>query len=285
MKLLHSYVLIGLIALAGPILAATPAPLPTPNLSISTVTASSASAAWKWTGPTSSAITETITLLNVTTNKTAAGYPRAVSYTTTSTTLAALSSSTHYRLSITYKNTANGTTSGTGTAYFTTLPADPQKVADVIGNPGFWYISGHVGLWGGSYVLEVLNDSSGANGTCVHYNETLASFKNGGYWGARYSNGITPATASQIIYNGYQQSTFNAKYNLFAASCVWGHYTTSLVWNATTRKYVSKTVMTNASLRCDIFVAGAYQNSSNVNISPVIWTPANVFNDLPLQRM
>lgn len=175
-------------------------------------------------------------------------------------------------------------------AYAAAAPADPKAAGDVIGNNGFLGLSGHVGIWDGSYAVEVLNDKTGVNKTCVHYGKTygrtLATFKQGGYWGARYDSSITSSTLLRVIDSLKSQGdSYKATYSLVTPGLRF-RTSTKYAWVYNTNKTVEwKQITGDAKLRCDFGVAMAFrEKAAKVLFNGGDLLPSTVYNKMPKAR-
>ncbi len=155
---------------------------------------------------------------------------------------------------------------------------DPSGTGDVVGRDmavrGLGVL-GHVGMWDGSKVLEVLNEST------VIQKNTLANFKGRvtNYWGARYGKGNSPYKAVNF---GWDQRNYSPSYKWTATYQV-GKWVTKSVWDSSKRKYVQKRVMQTAQYRCDTFVYASYLHGDGTKLV-TLTTPGNVYNSMPKSR-
>ncbi|PCK31515.1 hypothetical protein [Pseudoalteromonas piscicida] len=138
----------------------------------------------------------------------------------------------------------------------------PENVADILGrdlsfSAGGLENLGHVGLWTGSQVLEVLDTPA------VIEENSLNSFKNASeYWGykARRST-VYINKRENIIKFGRQQKEFSPSYTLSftATEGKWGY---KRVYNNVTKKWErKKVVIQKAKFRCDTFVAFSWDRA------------------------
>jgi hypothetical protein len=133
---------------------------------------------------------------------------------------------------------------------------------------------GHVGMWTGTKVLEVMNEKT------VIQTNSLSNFKGRtSYWGARYGKGSKPYRA---INWGLGQRSFSPQYTKTAQYQI-GEWTNKRVWDSRTRKWVTKRVMTPAKFRCDTFVHASYLHGDGTKLVTFI-TPKWVYNAMPKQR-
>ena len=161
--------------------------------------------------------------------------------------------------------------------------ADPKTVGDVVGrdlNAGRilgWI--GHVGAYTGSSVLEVLNSP-----TPVQKN-TLSSFKTAtNYWGSRYvKSSVMSYNFQLVIDKGWDQRNYNPTYTktIFYTA---GSKSTTSVYNSTTKKYETKTVITPAKFRCDTFIIYSFQAGIGYNLSGSTISPWAVYKNCPNSR-
>jgi hypothetical protein len=161
---------------------------------------------------------------------------------------------------------------------------DPSSSADVIGRDlnlkGFGWI-GHVGLWTGASVLEVLDKPE-----AIQLN-TLKSFKDATkYWGAKYFSDLKPADAAKIIQTGLGQKAIGASYTSTTALTSPGRIdtVTSTKYDPKTKKYIPvvEQKVIKGKFRCDTFVVYCYSSAGRLS-SP--WsTPGIVYSNLPKTR-
>ncbi|NOT85778.1 MAG: hypothetical protein HOP02_13590 [Methylococcaceae bacterium] len=158
------------------------------------------------------------------------------------------------------------------------MAGDPSAIGDVPGRDlGFWGLGwlGHVGMWTGNSVLEVLDK------TPVIQQNTLANFKaQTSYWGARYGNGSNFYTMTST---GWDQSNYNPSYTLTSQwrEGKWVYKCTKYTASGTCASYGN--VMTTALFRCDTFVNYMYFKGTGSNLVSS-FTPANVYNAMPIAR-
>ncbi|PHI36228.1 hypothetical protein CBQ28_15310 [Pseudoalteromonas sp. GCY] len=149
----------------------------------------------------------------------------------------------------------------------TAFAGNPTSVGDVVARDlsisGLGW-AGHVGIWDGSKVLEVLNDN-----TVIHKN-TLSSFKGASsYWGAKYGRGTRHG---EIVEAGWAQRSFDPEYTITA------QYTEGK-WVYQNGSFVK----VKAKFRCDTFVNYSYKKVTGENLVTV-FTPRNLYNSFPSTR-
>lgn len=157
--------------------------------------------------------------------------------------------------------------------------SNPSKVADIVGrdlDAPVISSAGHVGIWTGSEVLEVMNSSA------VIEENSLLSFKAAtSYWGAKTAHNGRFAWEGQrnhVIHFGRQQQKFNPEYT-FSASYREGQWGFSRVYNETTKKWENKQyVKVTAKFRCDSFVRFAFRKADVAVPSSGPLTPSTLFN-------
>ncbi|MCF2911216.1 hypothetical protein L1285_23235 [Pseudoalteromonas sp. DL2-H2.2] len=146
------------------------------------------------------------------------------------------------------------------------LASNPVMVGDVLGRDlGMFPASaGHVGIWDGSRVLEVLNKPT------VIQKNSLSSFKNATeYWGARHGIGYNHHL---MVTNGWDQRNYQPQYTIGASYTVGG-------WKNENGRYT----LVRGKFRCDTFVNYTYKSVLNRNL--ITWfTPNNLYNSFPSQR-
>lgn len=144
---------------------------------------------------------------------------------------------------------------------------NPKSVGDVVARDlsisGLGW-AGHVGIWDGSKVLEVLNDDK-----VIHKN-TLSSFKSASsYWGAKYGRG---SQHDKIINAGWAQKDFDPEYTITA------QYREG-EWDEVNGRLVK----IKAKFRCDTFVNYSFKKVTGSNLVTV-FTPRNLYNSFPSSR-
>lgn len=161
---------------------------------------------------------------------------------------------------------------------------DPTTAADVVGrdlNAALLGGIGHVGIYTGANVLEVLDKPD-----AIQLNP-LKTFKSTTtYWGARYFGDLKTVDAAKVIQTGLDQKGFGASYTTTTARTSPGRIETvkSTVYDSKTKKYitVSETKVIKGIFRCDTFVMYCYRSVGRLT-SP--WAvPTIVYNSLPKQR-
>jgi hypothetical protein len=158
---------------------------------------------------------------------------------------------------------------------------DPKESGDVLGRDlsitGLGW-AGHVGIWTGSKVLEVLNVE---DGKAVQQN-SLSSFKKASnYWGAKY--GKAGSKGSKIVSAGWEQRNYYPCYTT-TSHYQEGGWVKHKVWDAVKKKYVEKTVMQTAKFRCDTFVYYSYDKGAGMKLTGQAILPKIVYNSLPKTR-
>ncbi|MEY3996295.1 MAG: hypothetical protein RL344_638 [Pseudomonadota bacterium] len=135
---------------------------------------------------------------------------------------------------------------------------------------------GHVGMWTGDSVLEVLNESS------VIQLNNLTNFKQrSAYWGARYGKGYNQYT---MVLKGWDQRNYRPSYTYTAQYSEGGKYERkckSYYWHGGCGSY--GWVMSRAVFRCDTFVNYMYLKGTNTNLVSIT-SPAFVYNAMPYSR-
>ena len=163
------------------------------------------------------------------------------------------------------------------------IAGDPRAAADVVArNLDSWIGQGfgHIGIWTGSSVLEVLNEP------VVIQTNTLSNFKTRtSFWGARY--GISGNYAAQIISAGYAQRNYSPTYTLSASYTEGGKINYSCIQYdryGQCVRYVKS--QTRGVFRCDTFVNYAFLKGSGYliiqNWNPI--TPSILFGKFPYSR-
>ncbi len=166
-----------------------------------------------------------------------------------------------------------------GTSVITTpaFAGNPKATGDIVARDLQIYglgWAGHVGMWTGSKVLEVLNESR------VIQQNSLSNFKNrSAYWGARYGKGNRPYKAVNF---GWNQRHYSPSYTTTAQYQI-GGWVTKWVWDSRKRKWVKKRVKQTAVYRCDAFVYASYLHGDGTQL---VWvaTPRNVYYSMPKSR-
>jgi hypothetical protein len=162
---------------------------------------------------------------------------------------------------------------------FAYAASDPKKTGDVLGRDlnikGLGWI-GHVGMWSGGAVIEVLNEEK-----VIQINK-LSNFKErSNYWGARYGVG-DEKDLWKVTLAGRLQSSYDPKYTTTAK---WreGKWVEKTVWDPNKGKFVSKTVKQAAWFRCDTFVYYSYLKGIGEELVNIA-TPKNVYYSMPKSR-
>lgn len=150
-------------------------------------------------------------------------------------------------------------------------PANPSSTGDVVGRDlnitGLGW-AGHVGMYDGSRIVEVLNASP------VIQRNSIASFRAATpYWGARYGRG---SNFSTMVAKGWDQRNYSPS------------YTTTAQWREGKyeRQCTSqgcRNVLIPARFRCDTFVNYMYRQGTNSDLVTV-FLPRNVYNAMPVSR-
>jgi len=163
---------------------------------------------------------------------------------------------------------------------------DPADVSDILGRdlsvPGLGAI-GHVGIWTGGKVIEVLNQNPTVN------QNTLANFKSKSkYWGAVYYPGwnqLPNVTMPLQVVVPYSYSAYTAKFAVIKRATdiqsIGATYTLSPIYKASTSQDCSGrycTGPTRGTYRCDTFVKDSYGaagvpgiNYSSTNTPSSLW--------------
>ena len=166
------------------------------------------------------------------------------------------------------------------------LAGDPKAIGDVVGRDIDQPYAGHVGMWTGGSVLEVL-----ANPGTI-YENSLTSFKNQpsvsnpkimkAYWGARATSNLTATQKQNVINAGRAQKAYNPQYTT-AFSYTEGKYASYCVqYNQYGQCARYQTYMISAVFRCDTFVQYSYKKGANYSVSGFL--PRNVWNSFPIVR-
>ncbi|NMM42479.1 hypothetical protein [Pseudoalteromonas arctica] len=139
--------------------------------------------------------------------------------------------------------------------------ASPENVADILGrdlNVPVIGSLGHVGLWTGSEVLEVLDTEA-----VIEVN-SLSSFVNETeYWGYKVRNPkIHINNRENIIKFGLQQKEFLPSYSL-SFMYVAGRWEFKRVYNPVTKDWERKRVIAQkGEFRCDTFIEFAWKRAN-----------------------
>jgi hypothetical protein len=157
---------------------------------------------------------------------------------------------------------------------------DPSYRSDVVARDlritGLGWV-GHVGMWTGSRVLEVVKDSP-----IIRDDMRLSAFKDASsYWGSR---GYSPSSSiSSVIRVGRDQMDFDPEYTSSATYRV-GKIKTQRVWNSRRGRYENKETVVPARFRCDTFVYYCFDEAIGVQLANSSILPRIVYNNLPYQR-
>jgi hypothetical protein len=164
------------------------------------------------------------------------------------------------------------------------IAGDPKAAPDVVGRDMnsffFWYL-GHVGVWSGSSVIEVLNES------VVIQSNTLSNFKQrvkNGYWGARYGIGV--ANGTKITSALWAQRNFSPAYTF---TTVWReggiNQTRCTQYNSKGQCIKSVTSQTTGAFRCDTFVNfGFIKGNGKDLVAGGAITPTITYKSMPYVR-
>lgn len=140
------------------------------------------------------------------------------------------------------------------------LAGDPKVAPDVVGRDlnvtGFGAL-GHVGIWNGSSVIEVLNVTNK-----VVQSNTLSSFKNASkYWGAKY--GIAPTKGLAITSAAWAQRQYSPTYTLTAMWQEGGSFQSGCAKYGTGGKCLAPIYsLIKGKFRCDTFVNYSFWKGS-----------------------
>lgn len=155
---------------------------------------------------------------------------------------------------------------------------DPIAVGDVVGReldyPGLGWL-GHVGMYTGSGVLEVLQANP------VIQINSVASFKQAStYLGAKYGKGFNH---SAMIAEGIRQQSYGANYTLSASGTPGYVQRTCIQYgpNGQCAQYRSTNIP--GQWRCDSFVNYIYQYVTGQNLVSIM-LPKNVLSAYPYFR-
>ncbi len=158
----------------------------------------------------------------------------------------------------------------------------PQAVGDIVGrdlNVTGLGAFGHVGMWTGSKVMEVLNESS------VVQQNSLRSFHNKTkWWGARYNTSIF-IDRQKMIDEGWAQRLYNPDYTLRTSFIVGKQEEVCTSW-ASSFCREKKVVVKPGLWRCDTFVNWSYYQGARVwadsGLNTI--TPRSLFSKLRFSR-
>lgn len=165
----------------------------------------------------------------------------------------------------------------------TSFAGDPKASPDVVGrNLSIWGLGsiGHVGMWSGSNVVEVLNKAT------VIQSNSLSSFKASDkvYWGAKY--GVGASNGAKIISSGWDQRNYSPSYTTTAywqQGGVAQKVCTQYGKNGSCVRWT--TSLSTAVFRCDTFVDFSFWkgNGSRLVAGGSI-LPFIVYNSMPKTR-
>ncbi len=150
-------------------------------------------------------------------------------------------------------------------------PANPSATGDVVARDlnisGLGW-AGHVGMYDGSKIVEVLNQSA-----VIQRNSTSTFKASSPYWGARYGKGSNFGT---MVTKGWDQRNYSPSYT---SSAQWreGRYEKQCTSSG------CKNVLIPAKFRCDTFVNYMYLKGTGSNLVSVM-LPRNVYNAMPKSR-
>lgn len=167
---------------------------------------------------------------------------------------------------------------------------EPKEAADILGrNGGLFNPLGHIGLWTGSNVMEVMPKEK-ASPTVIRATG-LSSFKSAGYmgqgyWGASYTANLLRSQKTNIINQGWNQRLYNPQYTIVPT------YTEGYSKNVCVRHNgvfcVEYRIQNkDAVFRCDTFAYFSYlKGASRTLISggATTSTPKRIFSSLPSKR-
>ncbi len=151
---------------------------------------------------------------------------------------------------------------------------NPSKKGDVLArelasSSSLLKNQGHVGIWTGNKVLEVVN----VNNNVIQEN-SLNSFKNvkyddniAKYWGAKAQ--YRSRNLSNVIRKGREQDIYNPEYTKTASYLVGGRGW-RYQWNKSKKRYEWKRITIRGKFRCDTFVNYAYRFGNGNHIVPMV---------------
>lgn len=162
---------------------------------------------------------------------------------------------------------------------------DPRDIADVVGRDIDTIYFGHIGMWTGANVLEVLSNPG------IIFENSLASFKDQRYdakptvtkkyWGAKAAN-LSATLKQYVISSGRAQKAYAPQYTT-SSSFTEGMYKSYCIQYGRYGECVqSKTYLVPAVFRCDTFVQYSYKKGASY-IASGLW-PINVYNSFPITR-
>lgn len=150
-------------------------------------------------------------------------------------------------------------------------PANPSGIGDVVARDlsitGLGW-AGHVGMYDGSKIVEVLNKSA-----VIQRNSTTDFKASSPYWGARYGKG---SNFSTMVTKGWEQRNYSPSYT---STALWteGRYKKQCT------RQGCKNVLIPAKFRCDTFVNYMYRKGTGSNLVST-FLPVNVYNAMPKTR-
>jgi hypothetical protein len=166
-----------------------------------------------------------------------------------------------------------------------TLAGDPTSAGDIVGRnlaiQQQWAAGvGHVGMYTGSSILEVLNAP-----TVIQLN-SLSSFKTAStnYWGAKYGKGWNFAT---MVSTGMAQRSYGATYTTLPTASPGYIQYTCIQYNQYGQcvQYI-QTGVVKGKFRCDTFVNYIYKSATGQDILTITasLTPNQMFWSYPYWR-
>jgi len=162
------------------------------------------------------------------------------------------------------------------------LAADPKYAGDVVGRDLSLAVVGalgHVGIYTGSSVLEVMNSTSPVQ------KNSLSTFKKASkFWGAKYVSSSNKSYNFQsVIDKGWDQRNYTPSYTTSASYTV-GSKSTQWVYNSARKKWELKTVIVPAKFRCDTFVYYSFDAGIGVKLAGSYITPKIVYDNCKNSR-
>lgn len=156
---------------------------------------------------------------------------------------------------------------------------DPKNPGDVMGRDlnytGFERL-GHLGIFGGSRVLECLNEKTPIQKNTVESFKSLTS-----YWGARYIPGKHDFL--RVVATGWAQRHYEPAFTMSPVYTV-GRYANKRVWNSGTKTWERKTVLVPARFRCDTFVYYSFKAGIGYKLADGEILPRIIFNNCAKAR-
>ncbi len=160
------------------------------------------------------------------------------------------------------------------------MAGNPSSVGDIVGRDlnilGLGW-AGHVGMWNGSNVVEVLSKSP------VIQQNSLSNFKSQSkYWGARYGKG---SNFYGMVSSGWNQRLYSPSYTITASWKEGGlqeRYCAKYNWWGTCASYAYRT--TTAQFRCDTFTNYMYWKGAGSSLVGNSILPTIVYNSMPKSR-